>query len=287
MTLRSFRFPNKGLLVWSDTDWLRSILPSDSRKKKLLRRLGGLPILSRRFNGKVPFGDRIYDLDRILAQFADIAPFSKVSAIFVNSRRNLPRIYVWLQSEGHPMFLKIGGPTELPAFENEANALTELHTGNDLIVMHPLSLRVYDSLVLLLSQGMSLTMHQQKQRLSPDEVLSYFVKLGVKANGFFGGPVHGDLSSHNAFDVEGRLLVVDWESAAPHGPDYCDLIELCSTLLVADCTRPTGLAALKAQVRRSADLELDEVTLRNALKFLAQHGSINSQKILNSINKSN
>lgn len=51
--------------------------------------------------------------------------------------------------------------------------------------------------------------------------------------------------------------------------------------------RSCRIAALKAQVRRSADLELDEVTLRNALKFLAQHGSINSQKILNSTNKSN
>ena len=178
------------------------------------------------------------------------------------------------------MFLKIGTAAEFSVFENEASALTKLHTDHDLIVMRPLALRVSDSLVMLLSQGMSLNMHQFKQRLSPDEVLSYFVQVGLQANGFFGGLVHGDLSSQNVFDVGGKLLVVDWEFATPHGPDYCDVIELCSALVVADCVDPAGFATLKAQVSRNTGLELDESTLRNAVEFLAKRGNINAQKVL-------
>lgn len=283
MTLRSLRFPGQGLLVWSDPTWLQHILPADSRKKKLLRSLVSLPgfsLLSRRFDGKLLFDGRVYDLDDLLAQLSDIVPVPTVSAIFVNGRRNPPRIYVWLESEGNPLFLKIGNATERPVFENEVKALTGLNPDNDLLVMRPMALRFSDALVLLLSQGMSPTMHRQKRRLSPDEVLAYFGRLGLQANGFFGGPVHGDLASHNVFDLGNKLLIVDWEFGAPSGPDYCDLIEIGAALVVADPNECVDLDALKTHLHKSAEVQLDDSTLRDALAFLAERGNINARTVL-------
>lgn len=283
MTLRSFRFPGQGLLVWSDPVWLQDILPADSRKKKLLRGLASLPgfsLLSQRFDGKMPFDGRVYDLDDLLAQLSDIVPVPTISAIFVNGRRNPPRIYVWLESEGNPLFLKIGNATERPVFENEVKALTGVPPFNDLLVMRPIVLRTLDGLVLLLSQGMSSTMHRQKQRMSPVEVLAYFVRQGLQASGFFGGPVHGDLSSHNVFDLGNRLLIVDWEFGAPSGPDYCDLIEIGAALVVADANECVDLNALKTHLHKSAGVQLDDSTLCDALAFLAERGNINARKVL-------
>lgn len=290
MTLRSFRFPGQGLLVWSDPAWLQHILPADSRKKKLLRGLASLPgfsLLSRRFDGKLPFDGRVYDLGDLLAQFSDIVPAPTLSAMFVNGRRNPPRIYVWLESEGNPLFLKIGNATERSVFGNEVEALSGLHPDNDLLVMRPMALRVSDGLALLLSQGMSRTMHTLKQRLSPDQVLTNFARQGLEPTGFFGGPVHGDLASHNVFDLGDRLLIVDWEFAAPNGPDYCDLIELCAALVVADPARHPDFDALKTQLHRSAGLGLNDSTLSNALEFLAQRGNINAHTFLTAMDSSN
>lgn len=283
MELRSFRFPGQGLLVWSNPAWLQYILPADSKKKMLLRglaRLPGFSLLSRRFDGKVPFDGRIYELDDLLAQLSDIVPAPSVSAMFVNGRRNPPRIYVWLESEGNPLFLKIGNEMEQPAFENEVEALTGLHLDNNLLVMRPMALRFSDALVLLLSQGMSPTMHRQKQRLSPDEVLAYFARLGLQANGFFGGPVHGDLASHNVFDLGNRLLIVDWEFGAPSGPDYCDLIEIGAALVVADPNECADLSSLKTRLHKRAGVQLDDSILRAALAFLAERGNINARTVL-------
>lgn len=290
MMLRSFRFPGQGLLVWSNAEWLKFILPSDSQKKKLFHVFASLPGFAcflRHFDGKLPFDGRMYDLDDLLAQFSDIVPFPTVSAIFVNGRRDPQRIYVWLESEGNPMFLKIGKAAERPVFENEADALTGLHTNDDIIVMRPRALRLSKTQVLLLSNGLSQSMHQQKQRLSPDKVLSYFVRQGLQASGFFGGPIHGDLASNNVFQVGNRLLIVDWEFAVPDGPDYCDLIELCAALVIANRTQPPSLADLQAQVRRSTDLELDDSTLNKALEFLAQRGNINARIVLTGMKISN
>lgn len=286
MTLRSLPLPNQGLLAWSDPTWLQYILPADSLKKRLLRGMARHPafvLLSRCFDGTLPFNGEVYDLDDLLASLSDIAPDPAVSAVFVNSKRNPPRVYVWLRSGDKTLFLKIGRETELSFFENEVEALAQLHPIEDMQVMRPLALRKHDGLTLLLSQGMSLSMQRNKRRLNPEQVLAHFARQKLEASGFFGGLVHGDLASHNVFKLGDRLLIVDWEFAATSGPDYCDLIELGAALVVSNTTQRPDLDTLNAQLRRSAGARLDDSTLLDSLVFLAERGNINARTVLSSV----
>jgi hypothetical protein len=283
MTLRSLSLPNQGLLVWSHPKWLQYILPADSWKKKLLRGLSGYPafeLFSKHFDGNLYFDGQVYNLSNIISVLPAINPAPVISAAFVNSGRNPPRAYVWLQSGDIAMFLKIGRAIEYPFFENEVKVFEKMNSVEGLQVMKPITLCNYDGLVLLLSKGISLDMQRFKHRVTPEQMLSQFLKHGADASGFFGGPVHGDLSSQNVFKLRDQLLIVDWEFATPYGPDYCDLIELGAAIVVASPNQSPNLANLQAQLHRSVGVELNYSTLFNALVFIAERGNVNAREIL-------
>lgn len=283
MNLRSLPLPNQGLLIWSHRMWLQYIIPADSWKKRLLgslARYSAFEILSRRFDGNLYFDGQVYNLSDLISCFATINPAPVVCAAFVNSGRNPPRAYVWLQSGDTPLFLKIGRSIEQPLFENEVKVISKIDSVKNIQVMKPVELCKYDGLVLLLSEGMSLDVHRVKQRLAPQQVIAHFILHGVNASGFFTGPVHGDLSSQNVFKLGEQLLVVDWEFAALSGPDYCDLIELGAAMLVAEPDQSPNLPSLRARLYQSVGIKLNDSTLIDALVFLADRGNINAHKTL-------
>ena len=286
MKLRSVSLPGGGLLAWADPVWLQYILPTDSRKKRLVRALARLPLLglvSSRFNGKLVFDGRIINLSDLLRQLADVIPDPIVSAIFVNSRRKPPRVYIWLTSTGVDYFVKIGTDEDLVAFRNEIDVLASQVSLLDIRVMRPLKLLVHNDLVMLVSEGMNKDLHASKRRLLPGEVLSHFSMQAGLPQGFFGGPVHCDLSSNNVFIVGNQVLIVDWEFAASSGPDFCDLIELGAAVVISDLQAPPDMERLKDVLLGPTGFSLPNTTIMKCLVFLAERGNRNAIKLLSTV----
>ena len=280
--LQAISLPAGGLLAWGDQTWLQYILPSDTWKKLLILTCARLPILSmasRKFDGRLFLGKQQFHLDRVLELLSDVLPKININCIFVNSQRNLPRIYIWLNAGKNQYFLKIASKNDCLAFQNEFDVAVGLNLPDPYWTMRPLSLHYKDDLSILLCEGLTKSAHQVKQRILPRNLILAFASNGVKAEGFFGGPVHLDLSSNNTFFVRKRLLVIDWESAASNGPDYCDLIELAAAGVVLNPTKEHYVEAIGNILQREVSFRPKDVTILESLSFLSDRGNTNAQKL--------
>jgi hypothetical protein len=281
--LRYISLPAGGLLAWSDKDWLRYILPADSWKKRVILCLSRLPffeVLVRRFDGKLKLDGWEFDLSAVTSLLAIPLPLTRVAAVFANSRRMPPRIYVWLSSDDQEYFLKIGTERDYPAFQNEFDLVRQLDLQEEITVMLPLDLRRFERVVLLLSEGLPRDVLSRKKRIGPQEIIARLTAGGVHAEGFFGGPVHGDLSSNNVFVVGHRLVIVDWEFAAPRGPDYCDLVELAAARIAAGPKSECSISAIGGLLCRETGCHLAGRIVAKCLAFLTSRGNKNAERVL-------
>lgn len=283
MKLHCLSLPGTVLLAWRDAAWVSYILPSDSIKKRFVKTLVSSSlsrIFSKYFNGKLIFGNQSVDLQIILDQLKGDITNPQTSAIFVNSRRDTPRIYLWLMSEGVEYFIKIGLGADYEAFNNELKVMENKHELGDIQILSGRKLFRHDNLSILLSKGLSEREHQQKKRMLPHEILRYFSNRGLSSEGFFGGRVHCDLSSNNVFSVGNRLIVLDWESSVELGPRYCDLIELGSAMLVSDPVKRKTLRCFKSLLNNQIGFCPSESSIRDSLEFLSNQGNKNAIKLL-------
>lgn len=285
MDLRSLKLPGGRLIAWSDRSWVQLILPSDSWKKRIFRfllRLPFAPLVSRSFEGEVFIKGRVLDLKMLLPMLADVVADPVVEAVFVNSQRKPPRIYIWLKSKDGPKFMKIGTNLESQAFKNEFELVKSLDVHSGVRVMRPLKLFQYKEFEIIVFEGLDKSDHAKKCRLFPRELISYFVAHELKGAGFFGGPVHGDLSSNNAFKLGGQVLIFDWEFGSASGPEYCDLIELALSLALSNARLPKRdlLRSIKLEILELSGVRLSEATIHKALVFLATKGNSNAENYM-------
>lgn len=286
MKLQSLSLSGGIVLAWSNPSWITYILPSDSIKKRLIHMLVRFPlswILFKPFNGRLNFGGQSIDLETLFSQVADNLSNPVVSAVFINSRRDPPRVYIWLKSDGVDYFIKIGLISDYPAFANEFKVLKRKKSIKNVRIMSPLKLYQYGSLAILLFEGLTVKEHSEKQRVAPKQVLAHFSQGGVRHKGFFGGVVHGDLSSNNVFVLGDELLVLDWESSVESGPAYCDLIELGSALTLSDPVLEQNFERLRDILNTHAGFCPDTSIVKESLEYLSQKGNKNASQLLSKI----
>lgn len=288
MKLRALSFSGGVVLAWADPIWLQYILPADSRKKQILRAALRCPLtqlVSRRFRGKLILDGRSFDLAELLEQVAEVLPDPIVSAIFVNSRRDPPRIYIWFSSGGHEFFVKVGTDRDGAAFQNEFEVSKDVTLPNGSRTLRHLALSKYDGLHILVSEGLEQSAHSRKKRLLAEDMLVFFSQQGLRSEGFFGGAVHGDLASNNVFLLDDEILVVDWEFGARSGPDYCDLIELAAAHVIADPTAERSFGSIRDVLQRTTGFDPPERALLESLMFLSSRGNSNAQQMLVSVTR--
>ena len=285
MKLRALTLPMGGMLAWNDPAWLQYILPRDSWKKRFFRVIARLPLfwlVSRQFDGQLVLDGQKFGLEGVLALVSDVLPAVTVWAIFVNSQRNPPRIYLWVGSKNQQYFLKIGLESDHSAFKNEFETAAGTDMPRRVETMRPLALRHQDGLVLLLSEGLDLEAQRMKKKLSPENVISLLIVDGIKKEGFFGGLVHADLASNNVFLINKQLLVVDWEFAVCSGPNYCDLIGLGAACVVANARIENTMEEVGNILSQKTGFRPSHTDISNALSFLASRGNKNALHVLRS-----
>lgn len=280
--LRYVPINDNGLIAYSDPAWVEHMLPSDSVKKRIVKTVCRLPIIKfllPKFDGKVLFRSGTVDLEQVLTLVNRVIPSPNISAVFVNGGREPPRIYVWLEANSDDYFLKIGTSNDYELFENEVT-LFKNHPPDGVHLMRPLSVLRFGELSMLVSEGFSLQMRERKRRLLPRDIIARFKVGGFPPEGFFGGPVHGDLAGNNIFAIDDDVYVLDWEFSSPEGPSYCDLVELITAILFHENVKPVGIRDLQALVTQLTDLQLPDNVLWEALNFLATRKNPNALRFL-------
>ena len=260
-------------LVWADRYWVNLMLPADSMKKKAARffiRSGMTRPIETRFNGTLGLGDFPISIDSILstAEFHSLG--LEVKAAFANVQHTPPRIYVWLQGTSGWYFLKIGGTSDLPVFQNEVtfSKLVPQHRGR--LLTHCVALVRGAEWTGLLSIGLSPEQLARRRRLSALEVLRSPLFCVPQRAGPFDGIVHCDLGSNNVYHLDGHIWIADWEMAGASAPDFCDAICL-ATVAAADRVDEHRLRAI---LKRVCGLSVGAAQLRSALRFLTRRGNL-------------
>lgn len=287
MNLRTISFSDGITLAWAESSWIQHMLPSDSVKKSIVRTLLRPPIsqfLSSRFEGALTIDGRTFWLADILELIDHVAPEPIVTAIFANQRRQPPRIYIWLRSRDGARFVKLGTYRDQEKFHNEAKILKCVKLPQGIRTLSPLLVAEFNTLQLLVSEGLEQKEHVIKTRMLTEDILINFSSSELLAKGFFGGPIHGDLASNNVFRLKNEILIVDWEHGSVSGPDYCDLIELGSARALGSASSQNGVEDVRKHLELLIGFSPTHAEVIEGLRFLESCGSNNASKIIVSSN---
>lgn len=278
--LKVARLPSGITLAWAAPDWAQLIIPPDSAKKRLLRRLSASSLIQpllRNFDGTVRFSGRNLDLNSTLEAMGYALPRCSPAAVFVNGRRQPPRLYLWLQIDGKWAFLKIGELSTSTSFKNEAKICSELCLDQRYRIALPMKFGETKCVSYILAQGLSPIELAARQPLMPREFLNILLNTNSARRGPFGGAVHGDLGSNNAFRMWDKILIMDWEFASKAGPDFCDAVALAAaTEKIPKITIDTIDQTLNGEFSFGATKQ----EIVESLKFLAKLGNPHALRII-------
>lgn len=275
--MKQFSFPGGVKFAWNDPIFLSNIISSDTLKKRITKfflKKYLLNLIAPVFDGKVIFYESSIDIFLIAKEMMPSAKKIEFFAIFINAKRNRPRIYIWGLQDKKPFFIKIGFPEDYSFFQNEYYA-SKHEIGIELFrVLKAKSVIKKRNYSAILLEGLTSKDVSQMQKLSGKEFLRYCLEFNLDLKDIFNGRMHGDLSNNNIYKLENKILILDWEFSRKRFPDFCDVIEIMLSLKKYRKKSKNKILLLIEDIKKEINIDITQDSVKNCLKHLSNLGKV-------------
>lgn len=272
--MRQLLLPGGVRLAWSSRAWLDVIFPSDSYKKELLKgliRWRCLYPFERAFDEKIAFREKVLSLETVFSAMDMQLKNAEILAVFCNSRRSPPRIYVWFKQSNENFFLKLGECESAKLFDHEYEISRKIGELNDFVTPIPIRTVLSKDWAAILYEGIPLNKLTLREAVSATSLLTTVGRWHGKSGHSFNGIAHNDLGPHNSFIIDEELYIVDWETASESGPRYSNLVNLA---LLIDESKSISLPKISQIIQKHTGIEASGEEIRDCVDHLRAHGQV-------------